>query len=266
MSAAPQGSESPLALRLLSLGGFAAVGTLMLAWSDHIPSGYSLRKLVEPPNWSFEREVLEHAADRLDRFDRENVLVAPGTIVFLGSSTIERYPLEACFPGKPCANRGIGSASVALLQRFADVLVPPAPTVSLGGIVLYAGSIDLREPGRASDPDHADAVAASVRTLIEAVRMRQPDAPILVVGVLPARTTSGADVAVLARLNAHLREIARDMRAVFVDTARAPLTATDGSLAIDRSADELHLNVRGYAVLSKWIVSDGGELGRRLAP
>ena len=64
---------------------------------------------------------------------------------------------------------------------------------------------------------------------------------------------------------------ARNPPAAFVPTLRPPLTSPTGSsstgpLAEDVSSDSLHLNRKGYGVLARWIVADGGDVGRLLAP
>ena len=250
-------------LRALPMFGFAAIALLSLAWSDLLPGGYFLRGLVDANAERGQRELALHALDRLNSFAKENASVAPDAIVFVGSSTIERFPLDECFPGKPCVNRGILSASAPMLEQFADLVAPKIPNESL---VVYAGSIDLRQPGLAADAAHADVVAAQVISLVDVLREKHAGAAIALIGVLPARRMSAAEIQTLARLNARLRDAAHERGIGFVDVARVPITSPAGSLAEDQSADDLHLDRRGYATLARWIVADGGEVGRRLSP
>jgi lysophospholipase L1-like esterase len=86
------------------------------------------------------------------------------------------------------------------------------------------------------------------------------------IGVLPARRMSTAEVEALAHLNASLREQAHRREIPFIDVSRAPITSPSGSLAEEQSADDLHLDRRGYETLARWILADGGEIGRRLSP
>jgi len=249
--------------RALPIAGLAAIAVLALAWSDLLPGGYFLRRLVDADTARSQRELALHAAERLRAFANENEHVAPDAVVFIGSSTIERFPLAACFPGKPCVNRGILSASAPMLEHFADVL---APETARGGIVVYAGSIDLREPGLSADAAHADSVAAQVMSLVDRLRADRADVPFAVIGVLPARRMSSAEVDALERLNASLREQARRREIAFIDVSRAPITSPSGSLAEEQSADDLHLDRSGYETLARWILADGGEIGGRLSP
>jgi lysophospholipase L1-like esterase len=250
-------------LRALPFLGWAAIVCLALAWNDRLPGGYFLRRLVEPNSARDERALAEHAAQRLSRFARENASAPQDAIVFIGSSTIERFPLEECFPGKPCLNRGILSASAPLLERFLDTLLPSAP---VAGIVLYTGSIDLREPGRSADTSQVDTVVTRVRSLLDRLAEKLPQTPIALIGVLPARRMVAGEVAALELLDERLSQLARERGIAFVVTARAPLSSPEGALAEELSADDLHLNERGYRALSAWILSDGGEVGRRLRP
>jgi lysophospholipase L1-like esterase len=258
-------SEPPAGFlpRALPIAGLASIAVLALAWCDLLPGGYFLRRLVDANSARSQRELALHAAERLRAFANENEHVAPGAIVFIGSSTIERFPLAECFPGKPCVNRGILSASAPMLEHFADVL---APKTARGGIVVYAGSIDLREPGDSADAAHADSVAAQVMSLVDELRAGRADVPLAMIGVLPARRMSTAEVEALAHLNASLREQAHRREIPFIDVSRAPITSPSGSLAEEQSADDLHLDRRGYETLARWILADGGEIGRRLSP
>jgi lysophospholipase L1-like esterase len=249
--------------RLLPALGFVAVVAIALAWSDLVPGGHFLRSFADSDVARSERELARHASERLRRFALENERVVPNAIVFVGSSTIERFPLDRYFPEKPCLNRGILSASAPMLERFLDPLLPPAP---MKGIVLYAGSIDLREPGSTLDERLADEVASRISSLLDAVRRRDPAVPVAVIGVLPTRSITAAQIRALVRLNSRLAESARERGFAFVNTARAPITSPSGSLAEEYSADEMHLDERGYRILSGWIVEDGGDIGRRLAP
>jgi lysophospholipase L1-like esterase len=260
-----RGREQPdgALFRLLPALGFVAVAAIALAWSDLVPGGHFLRSFADSDVARSERELARHASERLRRFALENELVTPNAIVFVGSSTIERFPLERCFPEKPCLNRGILSASAPMLERFLDPLLPSAP---MRGIVLYAGSIDLREPGSILDEKLAEDVASRIRSLLDALRKRDSEVPVAVIGVLPTRHTTAAEMRALGRLNSRLAESAHERGFAFVDIARAPITSPSGSLAEEFSADEMHLDERGYRVLSGWIVEDGGDVGRRLAP
>ena len=244
------------------LAGLAASAVLLLAWNDVLPGGWRLRNAIEPDRVRAERETLLHALARLRAFEREDVSSAPGAIVFVGSSTIERFPLEESFPGRPVVDRGIANASAELLARCAAGLVPPARPA---GFVVYAGAVDWRASGR----DAARALGA-IANLLDALRARAPDAPILLLGPLPERSMSARAVEDLRALDGSLRAATsapvRGFTGVDVlPLARPPVSSAAGSLADHVSADALHLDRDGYASLVRLVESEGGAVGRLLA-
>jgi lysophospholipase L1-like esterase len=249
--------DVPGALLASPVIGICVALALALAWNDVLPGGFRLRRLVEPHQVQVRRAQAHARFERLAEFERENPRVAPGAIAFLGSSTIERFPLADCFPGRPCLGRGIGNESAAELLERLEASLPP---VALGGVVLATGRVDFL----------AGADAAALRARVEAVVRRlaelRPGVPIALLGLLPERDQSAEVRARLARANAALAELAAAPGLAFVPTARAPLTRPDGALAEDVSVDRLHLGASGYRHLSRWIVADGGAVGERLAP
>ena len=247
----------PGALLASPLAGIGLALVLVLAWNDVLPGGFRLRGLVEPYAVQVRRAHLRARAERLADFERENPTVAPGSVAFVGSSTIERFPLDACFPGRACVGRGIGNEpATELLERLAASL-PPVP---LGGVVLYTGRVDFL--------DGADAatVTARVDAVVRRLAELRPGVPVVLLGLLPERDQPAEVGERLARTNAALAGLARARGLAFVPTAREPLTRPDGSLSEDFSVDRLHLGPAGYRHLSGWIAAEGGAVGERLAP
>jgi lysophospholipase L1-like esterase len=231
--------------RWATFGAALACGvlaTLTLAWHDVLPGGWRLRGYVRP-HW--EREAAEraaHRAARLAEFAREPV--QRDAVVFLGSSTIERFPLATAFPGVTCVDRGIGYESLAeLLTRVATSL-PPEPKA----VVVYTGSVDVRWLARP-----AEEVARNAEALLDLLAEHVPRARVAWIGVLPDRTQEPRAAARVTALNTMLAELLARRGDTFVPTHRAPLVDVEGRLAHDHSADELHLSERGYAVLAAWL-------------
>lgn len=250
------------ALQLLGAGLALYV---VLAWSLDAPGGWTLRRWIDPAHEHRAREVALHASERLLAVRDENERAPAGSIVFLGSSTIERMPLAELFPAKSALNRGVERATLPELERWLDRLLPRATPAAF---VVYAGSVDWRE-------DHArpSEVVERVRSLLDALARRAPNAPVALLGVLSERGADGELLERLAALDDALAALAaaRNPPAAFVPTLRPPLTTPTGSsstgpLAEDVSSDSLHLNRKGYGVLARWIVADGGDVGRLLAP
>ncbi|MBK7874976.1 MAG: hypothetical protein IPJ77_04365 [Planctomycetes bacterium] len=259
------GHARPAWVDVAQLAGAALALYVVLAWTLDAPGGWTLRRWIEPARERRAREVALHASERMQAWRDENERAPAGSVVFLGSSTIERMPLAALFPGQRVLNRGIARATELELVRWLDRILPRAAPAAF---VVYAGSIDWREDG-ASAPE----VVERTRALLDALAARAPAAPIALVGVLSERGAPPERVARLVELDdalaAHCR--ARNPPAAFVPTLRPPLctpetSSSAGPLAEDLSSDSLHLNEEGYRVLARWILDDGGAAGRLLSP
>lgn len=246
--------RKPLALAAAVAAAALAVAVLGVALAapgfDRLPGAWRARRwLGREPGYP------EHRRERLEQLAREPE-VADGTVVLVGSSTIERFPLERCFPGRPASNRGIGDEPLAELAERIEVTLPRG---RLGGIVVYAGSVDFRR-----DPAAAEGIARDVDELLGRIAALRPGVPLCVVSPLPERAMSPSTAERLSELERLLRESCEARGVAFVATDRPPLRGATG-LSEAHSVDRLHLNDAGYDVLARWIVEDGGPAGRALA-
>jgi lysophospholipase L1-like esterase len=237
--------------------GLLALVTL-LVWHDVLPGGWRLRGWVVPHAVRQAREQAHLSGERLALFAAENSAAPADSVVFLGSSTVQYFPLETAFPGRPALNRGIaGESAGELLARLHTSLPREEPAAA----IVYGGSIDFRREGAAPAE-----VARRVEEVLLALRARVPDLPIALLGILPERDMEAALVARLILTNRRLNALATKLRVAFVSTERPPITAPDGSLAPECSVDRWHLNADGYAHLTRWILRDGGQAGSLLTP
>jgi lysophospholipase L1-like esterase len=105
---------------------------------------------------------------------------AAGAVVLLGASNIRMWEtLAADFPGLEVVNRGVGGCKLTELAGFAPRLLAAAKP---GAVVISAGSNDVH--GGAD----AEAVLAAWRDVIATIRREHPTVPILVMGILPAKS------------------------------------------------------------------------------
>ena len=238
----------------------AVLGAVLFAaaWNDRLPGGWRLRALFVDPAAQARGAYASHRAERLGQFASENATAAPGAVVFLGSSTIERFPLERCFPRAPALDRGIASEP---LDDLAARLEASLPDAALGGMVVYAASPDFRR-----DPSRPEQLARRAGALLDTLERLRPGVPLCVLGLLPERNMAAEDVGRLERFDAGLAREAAARGATFVRTARAPLADGNGALEESFSCDRLHLSSDGYTVLARWILEAGGPVGRALAP
>jgi lysophospholipase L1-like esterase len=249
-------------LKRLPLLAAAFVGILILvlafSWTGVLPGGWTLRGLAwggeERANW--QRET--HRDLRIEQFRAERDSLPADSVVFLGSSTIERFPLHEIFPDRRCVNRGInGDTTAELLERLDDSL----PSAKPAAFIINIGGNDLRREGQ---------VAAVVRDrltqLLDELLGRYPEASITVIGLVPAVNADEAELYELELYNLAARRAAVSRKIPFIVVQRGPLAGPDGRLNPDFAADDYHLNAAGYRRLAEWILEDGGAAGRLLAP
>lgn len=112
---------------------------------------------------------------------------------------------------------------------------------STGRIVLLAGTNNM---GLDSDTD----IAEGVRSLIQAIQLRQTGAEITVAGILPRR--DGEEWA--RNVNACLARVAEEEACRFIDPGRL-LLDTDGKIDESLFKDGLHPNEQGYMLIAPMI-------------
>ncbi len=227
--------------RIVAASGIAAVLALAGAWSDVLPGGWRLRGIVEAHATREARERARHAAERLQTFAAESPDESRGAVVFLGSSTIERCPLETLFPDVRAVNHGIGWAGARELAAHLDALLIGDPRA----IVLYAGS-----PDRLAGPLDVEGVIGSIEHLARAVRARAPTAPVLLLGLLPSTTTRGAETEAFRRIEDGIGRIAVEFGFAHIDFTDTELVDAAGALRETLSVDGLHLSLEGYAIFA----------------
>lgn len=244
----------------------ASLGTLglllclgLLAWFHVLPGGWRMRSWIKPlAEWEADARAA-HRAERLEVFAGENPTEPAGAVLFLGSSTIERWPLAEAFPGRDTVNRGIGNETAQdLLARIEESL----PAADPGAFVLYGGSLDFRREGLAPYQTRN-----RVESVVVTLRERYGDeVPIAVLGILPGRKMSAPDLVRLVKTNNELKRMCGVRDVDWVSTWREPVRRPDGMLSSAASVDDLHLNESGYRAVAGWLVEDGGRAGRMLAP
>lgn len=208
----------------------------------------------------------EEAAARVHAFDQSvqgatgfEAPARPPRVVFLGSSTIERWDLEASFPSANTSNRGIGDEPAAqLFARLDDGIA----WATVDAAVVYVASVDVRRL-------HASVseIETRARRVLDGIKARLDEgAPVLVLGLLSQRDLDAAGRRELDAANARIEQLSAERDFHFLPLDRAPLTGDDGRLLETYSVDRFHLNSDGYQVLTGWIRKNGGPLQALLFP
>ena len=180
----------------------------------------------------FEEEIRAfEAADRI-------AMPAPGGIVFVGSSSIRRWPdVSTDFPGRTIVNRGFGGSTLAEVAHYAPrIIFPYRPRL----VVLYAGDNDLASGMTPQE------VVADYRRLVGLVRQELPDARVAYVSIKPSPSRWRLVEAYREANRLIAAEVARDSGQEFVDVF-TPMLGPNGrprpSLFV---ADSLHMTRAGY--------------------
>lgn len=172
-------------------------------------------------------------AIRCDYF--EALPPAPGRVLFLGDSITEWALWEGLFPHMATANRGIsGDAVCHVLERLDSAIDDPLV------ISLMIGTNDLHGNGHSREPA---AIAEQTGQLLDELRRRAPDAPILLNSVLPRSTHFAQRI---RDLNRRYEQLAETRGITYIDLWPTMATA-HGALRTECTPDGIHLTGAGYA-------------------
>jgi lysophospholipase L1-like esterase len=144
-----------------------------------VVGGEATEEAAIPPVAVADAGRWEEAIARYETAAREAPSAA-GAVILLGASNIRMWEtLTADFPGLEVVNRGVGGCTLTEIAGFAPRLLAAAKP---GAVVISAGSNDVH--GGAD----AEAVLAAWRDIITTIRREHPTVPILVMGILPAKS------------------------------------------------------------------------------
>ena len=189
-----------------------------------------------------------HYYERLRQFAGE--VVEPGAIVLLGSSHLEWFDAPRLLPGRRFVNRGIAGDRLGLTDRgILHRLELSVFRCQPAFVVFENGANDLGELWRTGTPPMQDIIAAYERVVVT-IRGRLPDVPMRIVNVLPTTGGFAGLNPYVRELNPHVTRIAAAYQCTHLDFYCAVLDES-GELRGDLTADGLHLNEAGYALLAE---------------
>lgn len=202
-----------------------------------------------------------------------------GRVVFMGDSITDFWRLEEYFPGKPYVNRGIGGqvTSQMLVRMYPDVLALK-PAV----MTILAGTNDV---ARNNGPSTAEMIEQNIMAMTELAQKH--GIKVLLCSILPVsdypflaqqaagpataaaggrgpagpgggpgrgmmirqRMTVGRPPADILKLNAWMKDYAREVNAIYVDYFSA-FVDEKGWLKDGLASDGLHPNADGYKLMA----------------
>ena len=180
-------------------------------------------------------------AKEMQAFAAADAKAAPakGGIVFVGSSSIRLWDLDAAFPGLPVINRGFGGSQMIDSVEHVELLVlTHAPRT----VVVYAGDNDL-----AAGKTPAQ-VTADFEAFVTKVHGALPQTRIAFVAIKPS-LARWSIVDKVRDANARIRAVCDgDDRLGFIDVD-GPMLGYDAKPRADLFVkDGLHLSPKGYAL------------------
>lgn len=223
------------------LAGLAATLTIAFAQSQ---TATTKPAAAVPINWG------QHYDNRVAQFQAQNA--AARNIVMVGSSHVEGFDAAVLLPGRRVLNRGISSDHIGLgargvLHRLDSSVFDCNP----GFILLENGVNDLGDLWRTGKPS-IDEIEKCYRKVVEGIRARLPDVPLVVVAVFPTRDKYAGIGPSIVELNKRLKALADEAHCQYMD-AHTPLADDQGHLRAEYSRDGLHLNKAGYRVWAQLI-------------
>ncbi len=193
------------------------------------------------------------AVDRLQRINQA-IKNTPHLVLFLGDSLTEGwdpYVWERNLAPRGALNAGIGGDRTDhLLWRLENGnLAGPPPKV----VVILIGTNDL---GLGRSPE---LTADGIRTNLQLLRERLPEARILLIGLLPREEAPNSPLRrAVVRVNNLVRDCADGEHITYAEIGEV-LLDSNGRLDAAISPDQLHFSEHGYALLASQLdpVLDG---------
>ena len=175
-------------------------------------------------------------------------------VVFMGDSITDAWPQPRFgdfFAGKPYVGRGIsGQTTPQMLLRFRRDVIDLKPRV----VIILAGTNDIAGNTGATTDEEIQGNIASMAELARANDIRVVLASITPVSAYHAAAgrvpqTSSRSMTRIRAINTWMQPYASAQGHVFLDYFAAMVDPT-GLLREELSADDLHPNAKGYAVMA----------------
>jgi lysophospholipase L1-like esterase len=190
--------------------------------------------------------------------DNNRALTAPAAaesrVVFMGDSITDAWPqprFGAFFPGKPYVGRGIsGQTTPQMLVRFKPDVIDLKPKA----VVILAGTNDIAGNTGPMTDEEIEGNLQSMAELAKAHGIKVVFTSITPTGAyhvtgngVPQLTTR--PMSRIVAINAWMKRYAESNGQVYVDYF-TPMLDSTGVMKAELSADDLHPNAAGYAIMA----------------
>ena len=172
--------------------------------------------------------------------------VVPENIVFLGDSITDFYDLDKYYEGYHVVNSGInGNQTDDILGDMNGRIYQYNPSK----VFILIGTNDLQRD------KSLDEIVDNIKKIVEGIEDNRPQAQIYIESIYPINKDIN-EVAVGSRSNSAITEInnllkeyCEEKDIIYIDIYNS-LTNDDGNLSNEYSDDGLHLNDKGYEVVT----------------
>jgi len=196
--------------------------------------------IVSPTSIAQEDEgnVWEQAIQKFEEQDAESP-PPKDAMLFVGSSSIRMWDLDASFPELQTINRGFGGSQISDSIYFFDRIVKKyAPRA----IVFYAGDNDIAQ---GMTPEE---VTKDFETFAKMVEEEIPDTPLIFIAIKPS-IARWDKVEAMREANALIKAYIDEHDPLYYADVDAPMIGEDGKPREELFIrDGLHLNKDGYAL------------------
>lgn len=211
--------------------------------------------LIIPSFVAEDRSILINgqAIIKKNRYNELNKHAIENQIVFLGDSIIEYYNTDKHFSDQIIYNRGIaGNRTIDIKERINENVLSINPSK----IVLHIGTNDI-----GAKLNH-DIILNNLIDIIQLIRDRDDEIEIIINSVLPINDSNrffyniiygsrkNSDI---IKLNNKYQQIAELYNCVYIDLFSL-LIDDEGKLDLSYTFDGLHLNDRGYSIITQEII------------
>lgn len=202
---------------------------------------FSLGTLAQENNPPFWNDI--------QAFKKQDSVHFPGTgkILFVGSSSFTLWKdVQNQFPGYPIINRGFGGSTLADVIRYReDVIFKYKPKQ----VVIYCGENDLA----LSDTMTVNTVVTRFKQLFFLIRAKFSQVPIIYISMKPSPSRKHL-MPKYENANKLIQLFLRLQKGtVFIDVYHKMLNRDGTPLPDIFTADNLHMNAKGYAIWKKEI-------------
>ena len=189
-------------------------------------------------------EPFMHNLELRERQPNSRSLATParGAILFIGSSSIVKWDLDAAFPDLPVYNRGFGGSHIQDSTYYANrILIPYQPRT----IVFYAGDNDV-------SADHTrEQIVGDFQTFAWKIRQALPDTKLIFLAIKPSIARAKKEAFIVEVNHTIEKWMATKDNMVYVDI-HTPMLTEKGELRPELYVEDgLHLSPTGYEIWTK---------------